>query len=484
MLCYSLNKQGLGLNILKGLVAGLVFAAVMAQAGEPPLPALPGFHPDPSICRAGDTYYLITSSFTWYPGLPIYASKDLREWTLVGHACGGEEWKSLANIPDASLGLWAPSIRYFDGKFHVACTRIDSVPKTKSNPRGRRYRNFVVTATDPAGPWSKSIGIKGLWGIDPGLFRDTDGKTYLVNPSGIIQTRIPHQNMISVYSFDPATGVLGKQTRLTTGRNTHSVYAEGPHLFRMRNGQYLLTVAEGGTGWAHEVTAFLSESVEGPFVPCAHNPVITRRDQPRDPLSATGHADLVESPDGKLYAVFLAVRRDARGGLLPFGRETFLCPATFDEGRQELRFDDAHLIAGTIREPRELIYRSANPGTRLRRVVATSDSEQAVATRAGEGLVIERSASHMLKLVRTADAVEVVKTYRGKPETLARVPVGKDAVALKLELADGMIRCFAGPSADKLTRIPGEWPWNFIADGPGFLGPGIGTVGLGCDFLR
>lgn len=459
-------------------IAILALVATGWAAG-PQVPALPGFHPDPSLCRAGDTYYIVTSSFTWYPGLPIYASTDLKNWKLVGHACGGEEWKSLADIPNASLGLWAPTIRHFDGKFHVACTRLDPAPVSKENPLGRRYLNFVVSATDPAGPWSSPVEIRGLTRIDPDLFRDTDGKTYVVNSSGLVRERRNCQKMISAYELDLATGMIGEPMRLTTGMNTRSVFAEGPHLFRMRNGQYLLTVAEGGTGWAHAVTAFLSESVSGPFVPCARNPVITRRDQPHAPLSATGHADLVETPEGDLYAVFLAVRRDVRGGLMPFGRETFLCPATFDEKEQELRFDDAHLISGTLHEPRELIYRSANPGTRLRRLVAASDSEETVAARVGEGLVVERSASHMLKLVRTAAAVEVIRVRRGEAETLAHVSCGTEPIALKLALEDGMIGCWAGPSSDRLSRIPGEWSWDFLSDGPAFLGPGIGTVAGG-----
>ena len=448
-------------------------------AGEQIQPLLPGFHPDPSICRVGSEYYLANSSFTWYPGIPIYRSKDLQHWKLVGHAASGEDWKSLAKIGSPISGLWAPTIRHINGNFHVICTCYDF----DMSKRQRVYRgHFLVSAENPAGPWSAPKWIKGVGGIDPSLFQDVDGKVYLLTNSGIAKRHVQDQNQIAIWEFDLDKGcVIGEKTRLVCGLHTRSRWTEGPHLYRMKNGQYLLVVAEGGTGAGHAVTAFLSDEVRGPYTPCEHNPVITRRDSPKSPIQCTGHADLVETPTGEMYAVFLAVRNAYGKGTSPFGRETFMCPARFDEQAQSLFFDETKFISGSVDEPRDLVYTCSNQGARLRRLMSPNECEERMVhwdgTLRESGLVVERSELAMLRLVRRKDEVAIVKTHKNNETTLAQTPCSGAETYLKLTVNAGLIRCYVGESAKECRQLGGEWHYGFL-DGEYAIGAGIGQIDL------
>jgi len=274
-----------------------------------PNPVLPGFHPDPSICRAGDDYYLACSSFEYVPGVPIFHSRDLVTWRQVGNALDRPEQLRLAPDLPASRGVYAPTIRHHDGLFYLTTTNV-------TGP-GRTAGHLIVTAVDPAGPWSDPVRVD-LPGVDPDLAWDVDGTCWFTF-SGIRTARI-----------DPATGaVLDGPWPQWSG--TGLQYPEAPHLFRVHDGWYLL-VSEGGTHTGHAVSFAKGPSPLGPFTPAPHNPVLSHRSTDR-PVQATGHADLVEAADGTWWMVLLGIRQ--RGGWPRFhvlGRETFLAPVRWEDG--------------------------------------------------------------------------------------------------------------------------------------------------------
>lgn len=279
-------------------------------------PVLPGCHPDPSVCRVGDDVYLACSSFHQFPGLPLFHSRDLVHWRPVGHALTRPSQLDLSACP-SGLGLFAPTLRHHGGRFWLVSTHV-----------GVR-RNFVVWAEHIDGPWSDPLWLD--WpGIDPSLCFLADGRVILSGnggflgdePSGLYQAEL-----------DLATGQLRTPRRLVwAGTGGHA--PEGPHLYE-RAGWYYLLAAEGGTEQGHMVTVARSRDPMGPFVACPHNPVLSHRSSGH-PLQATGHADLLEMPDGRWYALLLGTRPAP----IPFaprrhhlGRETLLAPVQWtDEG--------------------------------------------------------------------------------------------------------------------------------------------------------
>ncbi len=282
-------------------------------------PILPGFHPDPSFCRVGDTYYLVTSSFEWFPGVPVYRSKDLVNWEQIGHVLDRPSQLAMKDGMKASQGIWAPTIRYHDGLFYMITTAQNS------------GGNFYVTAKDPAGPWSDPIWLKDAPGIDPSLFWDDDGTCWYTG-AGWIEggQRWPNENRIYLQQLDTEKGrLVGPRLNLTSGHAANARWTEGPHLFK-RNGKYVLLVAEGGTGHHHAVTIHHADKITGPYVPDHGNPVLTHRHLGLDaPISTTGHADLVETQNGEWWSVMLGVRTRHRNNLL--GRETFLTPVAWQD---------------------------------------------------------------------------------------------------------------------------------------------------------
>ncbi len=269
-------------------------------------PVLPGFHPDPSVCRVGSDYYLVTSSFEFFPGVPIFHSRDLVNWRKLGHCLTRSSQLPLLGAA-ASGGIWAPTLRHHGGLFYLTTTNVSA------------GGSFLVTARDPAGPWSDPIVVAQL-GIDPSLFFDDDGTViYTSSSDGALQSRI-----------DVATGQLRSEPRVVW-RGTGGQYPEGPHLYA-RAGWYYLLLSEGGTEYGHMITMARSRSPWGPFEPCARNPLLTHRSL-MSPIQAMGHADLVESPDGHWFAVCLGVRPHGYPPCHHLGRETFLCPVTWhDDG--------------------------------------------------------------------------------------------------------------------------------------------------------
>ncbi|HEY7202582.1 MAG TPA: glycoside hydrolase family 43 protein [Candidatus Dormibacteraeota bacterium] len=285
-------------------------------------PILPGSHPDPSICRAGDDYYLVTSTFEYFPGLPVHHSRDLVHWRPIGHVLDRPSQLALDGVR-ASGGLYAPAIRHHEGTFYVTCTAIDTRPSG----------SFVVTATDPAGPWSEPAWLAGADGFDPSLFFDADGTAWYVACRPVRRPARPGQTEVWLRRLDLSRVALtGRRHVIWTGALANAVWAEGPHLYRV-DGRYYLLCAEGGTEHDHAVTVARSDRVTGPYEGSTRNPVLTHRHLGRGhPVVGTGHADLVETPGGEWWAVLLAMRPYGGGYAYNLGRETFLAPVAWEDG--------------------------------------------------------------------------------------------------------------------------------------------------------
>ncbi len=290
-------------------------------------PILSGFHPDPSICRKGNDYYLVNSSFAYYPGIPIYHSTDLVNWTSIGHVLNRPSQLNLDNIR-LSGGIYAPDIKYnpYNDTFYLITTCVDGIG------------NFLVKTKDPmTKEWSEPILLPDVGGIDPAIFFDENGKSYIVNndaPAG--KAEYDGHRAIWIREFDTATDqTMGKARVIIDGgvdKTQHPIWIEGPHLYKI-NDKYYLMAAEGGTGPEHSEVIFSSHSPEGPFKPCTINPILTQRDLPaerKSPITCAGHADLVETPEGKWYAVFLGCR-PYKNDYYNTGRETFLLPVSWQK---------------------------------------------------------------------------------------------------------------------------------------------------------
>lgn len=278
-----------------------------------PVPALPGFHPDPSIVAADGAYYLVTSSFSYLPGLPVYRSDDLETWTPIVHVADRPGQLRVEETPGFG-GAWAPTIRYHDGRLHVIVTDM----------AGRM--TVVFHADDPAGPWSDGTPIEIL-GIDPDLAWDDDG-TCLVTYGSFDRTGTHHG--IEQVGVDLATGrVLDGPRSLWPG--TGLAFPEAPHLYRIGDWWYLV-VAEGGTERGHAVSVARSTSPSGPFEGCPANPVLTASGTVH-PTQCTGHADLVQAPDGRWAAYLLGVWvQGSNRSFGPLGRETYRTDVTWEDG--------------------------------------------------------------------------------------------------------------------------------------------------------
>lgn len=303
-------------------------------------PILTGFYPDPSIVKVDEDYYLINSTFSYFPGIPVMHSKDLKNWKQIGNVI---HRPSQMDFMDERMtrGLFAPAISHHKGVFYVSCTDIDNMG------------NFVVTATDPAGPWSDPVRLPEVRGIDPSIYFDKDSdKAYIIYNSDAPDRKPLYSGhrTIRMYEFDYENlKVVGEETQLVNGGvdiSEKPVWIEGPHIWK-RNGWYYLYAAEGGTSVNHSEVVFRSKSPKGPYVPYENNPILTQRHLPEDrdnPITSTGHAQFVEGPDGKTYSIFLAVR-PYEGDYYNTGRETFIAPIEwkndwphFDLGGEEVKY--------------------------------------------------------------------------------------------------------------------------------------------------
>ncbi len=335
--------------------AGSDGAAVPAGSFRNPI--LAGYHPDPSIVRVGADYYLVNSTFSWFPGIPVFHSRDLVHWRQIGNAIDRPGQLDFTGRT-ISEGVFAPAISFDAGRFYIVNTCV------------RCGGNFVITATNPAGPWSDPVFLPSVEGIDPSLFFDTDGKAWLINnrePVG--GSKYDGHRALWIEQFDPvALRMLGNAKMIVDGGvdlSAKPVWIEGPHIYRVNNAYYL-TAAEGGTSVNHSQVVFRSDRVTGPYVPAPReiNPILTQRDQPAsrpNPISATGHADLVQLPDGKWWSVFLGTRPYAQD-YYNIGRETFLLPVDWLTGWPVI-LPKGQNVPRTVRAPLPSVPGNAAPLT-------------------------------------------------------------------------------------------------------------------------
>lgn len=281
-------------------------------------PLLPGFYPDPSICRVGDDFYMVTSSFSYFPGIPIFHSRDLAHWEQIGHVLNRSEQLSVGPF-EISGGVFAPTIRWHDGIFYVITTNVSD--------RG----NFIVTAKNPEGPWSAPHWLEEAEGIDPSLFWDDDGKAYYIGTS----EAKPENNgrpMIWVSEINLTDfRLVGEKSWVWGGSLADPAWPEAPHIYKI-NGYYYLMIAEGGTEHFHSETIARAHKITGPYISYLGNPILTQRYLGvKAAITGTGHGDLVELKDGSWYMVFLA-SRPYGGYHKNLGRETFIAPVQWENG--------------------------------------------------------------------------------------------------------------------------------------------------------
>ena len=286
-------------------------------------PILQGCYPDPSITRKGDDYYLVTSTFAMFPGVPIFHSKDLVNWTQIGHVL---DRKSQLKVQDTgiSAGIYAPSIKYNANNetFYMITTQFAG-----------DINNMVVKTKDPFQGWSEVYKLK-FNGIDPSLFFDDNGKAYVVHNDAPDRGKELYNGhrVIKIWEYDVENDqvIAGTDKIIVDGGvdiSRKPIWIEAPHIYK-KNGIYYLMCAEGGTGDWHSEVIFTSENPMGPYVPAPNNPILSQRylnSNRANKVDWAGHADLVEGTDGKHYGVFLAIRPNEKG-LVNTGRETFILP--------------------------------------------------------------------------------------------------------------------------------------------------------------
>src|SRR5689334_20072958 len=276
-------------------------------------PILPGFNPDPSICRVGNDYYIAVSTFEWYPGVQIHHSKDLVNWELVCRPLDRAAQLDMRGNPD-SCGIWAPCLSHADGLFWLVYTDVK-----RYDGNFKDTHNYIVTAPEITGPWSDPIYINSS-GFDPSLFHDDDGRKWFVNMAWDHRVRPLLFAGIALQEFDPKQGKLvGPRKNIFQGTDLKLV--EGPHLYK-RNGWYYLLTAEGGTGYDHAVTFARSKNIDGPYELHPLKYLVTAKDTPLNPLQRAGHGDWVDTPDGRSYLVHLTGRPTTQKRRCVLGRET------------------------------------------------------------------------------------------------------------------------------------------------------------------
>ncbi|HET9055110.1 MAG TPA: glycoside hydrolase family 43 protein, partial [Cyclobacteriaceae bacterium] len=267
-------------------------------------PVIAGYYPDPSVVRVKDDYYLVNSSFAYFPGLPIFHSKDLVNWRQIGHAFSRRSQLTFEKGQNMSHGIFAPTIRYHDGLFYIITTDVYGIG------------NFYITAKNPAGPWSDPVILPEIGGIDPDLFFDDDGRVYIAHnegPEG--EPLYDGHRAIWLWEFD----LNNKNVLKNSGRvivnggvdiSKKPIWIEGPHLYKV-NDWYYLSCAEGGTSEDHSQVIFRTKNLAESFVPYEKNPILTQRDLSparANPVTSTGHADVVQTQNGEWWAVFLGIR--------------------------------------------------------------------------------------------------------------------------------------------------------------------------------
>lgn len=311
-------------------------------------PIIPGFYPDPTICRVGEDFYLACSSFELCPGLPIFHSKDLANWEQIGYAMTPENGFHMEKGSMVG-GVMAPTLRWHEGTYYIINANFAD--------RG----NYIITAQNPAGPWSKPHYLTDVPGIDASLFFDNDGKCYIMgtgnvwdNGAGVMERGI----WLASYDIEHFR-MAGSPVTIFNSAMRGAASPEAPHLYHIGDYYYLM-IAEGGTEHYHSVAVARSKELFGFYENCPANPVMTHRHMGfRAPILNVGHADFVDTPDGKWYAVLLASRLIG-GACKNLGRETFLCPVVWERdwplftpetGRLEAAYDAPDSLPWTVYPP-------------------------------------------------------------------------------------------------------------------------------------
>ncbi|MBB4347795.1 MULTISPECIES: glycoside hydrolase family 43 protein [Rhizobiaceae] len=292
-------------------------------------PILPGFNADPSICRVGEDYYIATSTFEWYPGVQIYHSRDLVNWTLIRRPLERKSQLDMRGNPD-SCGVWAPCLSYADGLFWLVYTDVK-----RYDGNFKDAHNYIVTSPTIEGEWSDPAYANSS-GFDPSLFHDDDGRKWFVNMQWNHRTesyggapKHPAFDGILLQEWDvEANALKGPITNIFPGSPLGLV--EAPHLFK-RNGWYYLTTAEGGTGYDHAVTMARSRTIDGQYELHPNTHLLTSKDNPEAVLQRSGHGQYVETPDGDVYHTHLCSRPLAPNRRSPLGRETGLQKCVWKE---------------------------------------------------------------------------------------------------------------------------------------------------------
>ncbi len=303
--------------------AGRAQERVQVGPGEYRNPILTGYYPDPSITRVGEDYYLVTSSFVHYPGLPIFHSRDLVTWKQIGNAIDRPGQLDFSGLP-VSQAVFAPDISYHDGTFYIVNTCV------------RCKNNFFITAKNPAGPWSDPVWLP-FEGIDPSIYWEGD-KAYIINNRAPNEPpRYDGHRALWIQEFDWRSGkMVGESTQLVNGGidiSKKPVWIEGPHIIK-KDGFYYIIAAEGGTGDNHSQVVLRADKLLGPYVPYTGNPILSQRTLDRkraNPVTSAGHAKFVQTPAGDWWATFLATRPYG-DDMYNIGRETFLLPVTWRDG--------------------------------------------------------------------------------------------------------------------------------------------------------
>lgn len=322
ILSYGANAAAQSVSFTDFKLKNIDTINLKPKANEYKNPILPGYYPDPSIVRVKDDYYLINSSFAHFPGIPIFHSKDLVNWTQIANAI---DRKGMLNFDglDISRGVFAPDISYRDGLFYIINTCVDC------------NGNFIITSKDPKGPWSQPKFLP-FGGIDPSIFNDEDGRSYVVyNEAPIGKPLYDGHRAIWIWEINlTKLEMIGKPKLIVNGGvdiSKKPVWIEGPHIYK-RNGAYYLIAAEGGTSVNHSQVVLKSENVMGDYIPYKNNPILTQRDldpNRKNPITSAGHAKFVTTQNGETWAVFLATE-PYRDNFYNTGRQTFLLPVKFE----------------------------------------------------------------------------------------------------------------------------------------------------------
>ena len=323
--CYVARAQSAHFSYFSYEGKDLRFEQPFSPANQYQNPVIAGFYPDPSVCRKGDTYYLVNSSFAFFPGVPLFESKDLVSWKQAGHVLDRDSQLPLQGN-DVSAGIFAPAIEYNkkNDTFYMVTMNMGN------------YTVFYVKSKDPAKGWSEPIHLKE-GGMDPSFFFDEDGKGYLVyttRPFG--GQNYPGEMAIHMNEFcTSGDSICSKSVELVRGGTNIELqpqWLEGPHMYRVGKYYYLMC-AEGGTGNEHTEVIFRSKNPYGPWESCPNNPILSQSKEADNPfpVSSTGHADLIQTKEGDWWSVFLGCR-PYESDFYNTGRETFLLPVTWKDG--------------------------------------------------------------------------------------------------------------------------------------------------------